>query len=211
LRTNPVTVQTQIIVTHQAIPLVFAVVLFFAMAYSANSFLFAILSNSGYVCRPDPEKNLRTLAVGSKIDVEFATSHACFPTGIQLEAAAKYRIKFSDEDSVPWKDGDIKVKGRQGYGSLEPNVPRYMILGAPMRRIASEKWFRPVARIGSYQKEEHLLGPHSTIVEARRTGELFLYVNDAVLGLPEVWDLFYRNNEGYTRVTIEKIDDPATF
>lgn len=40
-------------------------------------------------------------------------------------------------------------------------------------------------------------------IKAQTTGELFLYVNDAVLMLPGVTDLFYRNNTGTARVTVE--------
>ncbi|MGH6834636.1 MAG: DUF2235 domain-containing protein [Methylocella sp.] len=43
-----------------------------------------------------------------------------------------------------------------------------------------------------------------TVIEARSTGELFLYVNDAVLMLPP-WNEFYRNNSGTGSVTVERI------
>ena len=42
-------------------------------------------------------------------------------------------------------------------------------------------------------------------IKAHRTGELFLYVNDAVLGVPGVTDVFYRNNHGQARVEITRL------
>ncbi len=42
-------------------------------------------------------------------------------------------------------------------------------------------------------------------IKAQTTGELFLYVNDAVLMLPGVTDFFYRNNTGTAKVTVEPV------
>jgi hypothetical protein len=38
-----------------------------------------------------------------------------------------------------------------------------------------------------------------------RSGELFLYVNEAVIPLPWLSDLFYRNNKGSAQVVIERL------
>jgi hypothetical protein len=48
--------------------------------------------------------------------------------------------------------------------------------------------------------------PRELIAEftPRRNGEVFLFVNDAVIGLPRIADYFYRtNNEGRATVVIE--------
>jgi uncharacterized protein (DUF2235 family) len=42
-------------------------------------------------------------------------------------------------------------------------------------------------------------------ITADATGELFLYVNDAVLTWPERTDMFYRNNSGVAKVTVTRI------
>ncbi len=42
-------------------------------------------------------------------------------------------------------------------------------------------------------------------IKAQTTGELFLYVNDAVLMLPGATDFFYRNNTGTAMVTVEPV------
>jgi hypothetical protein len=46
-------------------------------------------------------------------------------------------------------------------------------------------------------------------IKARSTGELFLYVNDAVLLWPGKSDLFYQNNSGSARVAVENITADA--
>ncbi|MDQ6703582.1 MAG: DUF2235 domain-containing protein [Pseudomonadota bacterium] len=42
-------------------------------------------------------------------------------------------------------------------------------------------------------------------ITADATGELFLYVNDAVLTLPGLTDVFYKNNSGTAKVTVTRI------
>jgi hypothetical protein len=41
---------------------------------------------------------------------------------------------------------------------------------------------------------------------ADRGGELFLYVNDAVIGLPWVSDAYYKNNKGSAKVTVRLLN-----
>lgn len=48
-----------------------------------------------------------------------------------------------------------------------------------------------------------------TEIRARTSGELFLYVNDAVLMLPGQSDLFFSNNNGSGTVAVERITGPA--
>jgi hypothetical protein len=50
--------------------------------------------------------------------------------------------------------------------------------------------------------------PNRTLISditANATGELFLYVNDAVLTLPALTDMFYNNNSGKAKVTVTRI------
>ena len=50
--------------------------------------------------------------------------------------------------------------------------------------------------------------PNQTLISditANATGELFLYVNDAVLTLPNLTRIFYGNNSGTAKVTVARI------
>jgi hypothetical protein len=53
--------------------------------------------------------------------------------------------------------------------------------------------------------------PNKLVVEitARRTGELFLFLNDAALPVPEKWQSFYKNNIGTATVILELLDEEA--
>jgi hypothetical protein len=83
-------------------------------------------------------------------------------------------------------------------------------VGVPLRRELIRPWYRVVVRIGGTGGEEIFLDPESgdshyavsEKIKATRDGELFLFVNDAVTAIPRWYDLFYRNNDGSTRVLL---------
>ena len=85
-----------------------------------------------------------------------------------------------------------------------------MVFALPMRRELIRPWFRIVARTGSTGGEEAFLDPdpkdHSIdeVMRATRDGELFLFVNDAVLGVPGLEGVFYSINIGSADVTITR-------
>jgi hypothetical protein len=82
------------------------------------------------------------------------------------------------------------------------------VLALPMRRELIRPWFRIVARTGSVGEEESFLDPDPKdhwidgVMRATRDGELFLFVNDAVPGIPGLEGVFYSNNVGRADVTV---------
>jgi hypothetical protein len=135
--------------------------------------------------------------------------------GVWLERNGKYLIKFDSTDN--FKDGEIDAS--EGFYSLDTKLSwtqrALMVAGIPLRRELIRPWFRVVARIGGKGGEEFFLDPDFTDtflidvpITATRDGELFLLVNDAVIGIPGFDDyfykLFYRNNKGSARVTITR-------
>ena len=96
----------------------------------------------------------------------------------------------------------------------QPRSTRLLLIAAlPMKRTMIRPWFLPIARIGSTGNDEEFLdanvevstSTHQEIIRARKDGELFFYVNDAILGVPGYWDYFYKNNRGQAEVTIQKL------
>jgi uncharacterized protein (DUF2235 family) len=112
--------------------------------------------------------------------------------------------------TAEFRDGSVKADAR-GYGmyrdsndeflSIEATLWRALLL--PLRRHYAEPWFQPVARYGAIGGEFEFLEPDpdpdvkdiSEIVRPKVDGELFLYVNDAVLPIPGVQP-FYWDNKG---------------
>ena len=79
----------------------------------------------------------------------------------------------------------------------------------PLRREFSMPWFRIVARIGGVGGQEESYEPDfsdmftfDTDKKTKRPGELFLFVNDAVIGWSPLYDVFYKHNDGEVKVLI---------
>jgi hypothetical protein len=100
-------------------------------------------------------------------------------------------------------------------------------VGLPLRRTLAQPWFKPIARIGSTGNDEYPLDSVRRVgrdvlrkelvaeLTARTTGELFLYVNDAVIGLPGIADSFYvgrwkaSRNVGTAKIKVEAVTSIA--
>jgi hypothetical protein len=96
-----------------------------------------------------------------------------------------------------------------------------MALGLPIRRLVGSNWFAPILRIGNRGFGETVVAftrqdsascqcpattSYSATFKARRDGELFISVNDAVIGIPGQVDRFYRNNKGKAELTLQVLD-----
>ncbi|SNT53087.1 Uncharacterized protein, PA2063/DUF2235 family [Tardiphaga sp. OK246] len=118
----------------------------------------------------------------------------------------------------PLRNGDVTTDAR-GYSTFRnpPGTPRipagtqltwgetiWHILKSPLRRYYFQPWFQPIARYGSLGNEVDFLEPDpdrsvkriSEYVTPKVTGELFFYLNDAVLALPRRFQWFYNDNKG---------------
>jgi len=77
------------------------------------------------------------------------------------------------------------------------------VLATPLRRYYSHPWFQPVARYGFVGNEVDFLEPDpdpkvtkvEEVVNPKVAGELFFYLNDAVL-VPRSYQRFYVDNKG---------------
>jgi uncharacterized protein (DUF2235 family) len=192
------------------LPTAFAAVFVVAGVLGASRLLFAAGSQFGLVC----SATAQVTPVTSRIERPgFDTRSLCWASGVSLEADTRYRIAI--EPTGDWMDGaHIRVSDLNGFGS-ERMTP-LMYLGLPIRRAAGEPWFRPFVRVGSWGADHHALhlraepsgaSPTRWVgeVTARTSGELFVYVNDSVVGLPWLADVFYRNNRGTATVIVERL------
>jgi hypothetical protein len=80
----------------------------------------------------------------------------------------------------------------------------------PLRRETTQDWFHVVLRYGSVGGEETFIVPDpddyliQSPIRATRDGELFVFVNDAVIGIPGLYGHFYRNNGGSADLVITR-------
>jgi hypothetical protein len=211
------------VLKHWTLPLVFAVVIFVilasALTASVNRVLFAAFDLAGQVCTPSPAP---AQPVTGSMKAKFETSALCAPTGLLLEKNQSYRVTLVVTD--PWEDGHKsgesdpeKARGIEtgpdgfGYERMRP----MMWLGLPIRRLVGSNWFATILRVGNkgfgelvppFAKDRSGNGYTATF-KARKSGELFVYVNDTVVGIPGYFDVFYKNNKGKADLTIELLKD----
>lgn len=175
-------------------PLVFGVGVLMALIWvglaTLNRAGFALTGASGSLC---VDRAGRMPEAPGRWTVALVNTEMCNSTGVTLQAGVRYRIEIA-LPAGGWHDGTILVDKPTGFGTLDKK-PAVFLLALPIRRILTAPWFVPVVRIGSRTAEYHLLGQGAIEVTPRQTGQLFLFVNDAI-GLPPFTRYFYDNNSG---------------
>jgi len=214
------------------LPTIFAllifVVLLAAAATAINRLSFAVFDVAGGICVPS--QNPPAHPVTGSNGASFDTRELCHATGLAVERNKSYRVTLAVTD--PWEDGHDyhqpdpeKARGietgPQGFGA-EKMRPA-MWLGVPIRRLVGSNWFATVLRIGNRGFGELVLPferrdtpacqcpaatSYTATFRARKSGELFVYVNDSVIGIPGLFDVFYTsNNKGKADLKIELLPD----
>jgi uncharacterized protein (DUF2235 family) len=216
---------------HWILPAVFAAIIFVVLLYAGFCLIsrmsFTLADATGHVCTPSMPPP--AVPVTSKSEPKsFETKAVCTPTGLRVEKGASYDVVLTITE--PWEDGHTfnatdprKAKGietgPEGFGT--DKMSSMMYLGLPLRRQIASNWFAPILRVGNtgfgevtpgFVREETPgcpcpAGParYKTTFKAPKTGEVFVYVNDSVIGLPWIYDYFYRsNNAGAAAITLQK-------
>lgn len=191
-------------------PFVFAVMFLYLGLAIASHLLFNIQDVWGATCKESGETI--DLDVNQSVDlpVEFRTAEFCHATGVMLKGGrTKYNIRLVP--TPDWSDGGIAVKaGASPLPSAGWFKSILFYAAVPLRRELFEDWFEVVFRYGRTGGEEafYLYDPTDPLIRFNMTptrdGELFIFVNDAVIGLPGLYDRFYRNNRGSARITVTR-------
>jgi uncharacterized protein (DUF2235 family) len=194
-------------ISYKIFPLLFGVaalaVVVLSVVGTLNRAWFAFEGALGTVC-------VDTQPVAPNVNGEwsvagFTNAERCFATGIEVEAGRHYQIEFTLPEGG-WCDNTLRVQSTAGFSSGGP----VFVAALPFRRVLMSKWFVPMARIGDTLGEYHDLSPGVVSITPRMSGQLFLFVNDAIgVGPYESW--FYRNNNGRpAAVKVRKLAAPGT-
>ncbi len=214
-RTHPLYLSIHYAVKRYVAPAFFALLFAHLGLGLASHALFNVQDYAGLVCRETgkaleigPGETIHIATRDSARFPLFDTASLCQNMGVKLEQNKRYRITVKAVE--PFTDGGIEAS--RGFYFLDP--PRlwqkaFMFVAVPFRRELIRPWFRIVARIGGKGGEETFLDPDpkdgsiSEVITATRDGELFLFVNDAVLPVPGLYGFFYTlNNLGKAEVAI---------
>ena len=191
-------------------PAFFALLFVYLGLCLASHLLYNVQDVAGFTCT----ESAATKTVPDKKDkslepISFDTSDFCKPTGIMVEKGVRYLVEIKGQD---WTDGGIPVHVG-GFSTANPPSWYHRILLAlvvPLRRETTQDWFHVVLRYGSVGGEEDFIEPDpddkylETTIRPKRSGEVFVFVNDAVVGIPGLYDLFYRGNKGTATLTITR-------
>jgi hypothetical protein len=168
---------------------------------------FNLRDAAGFICT-ETEHPITVTANDTQVvknEPQFGPASLCWASGLQLVRSFRYEITIVGDQSVPWCRSDYKtdlagfdISSLPNIWSLDGLYARTaMFLEVPIRRVWYRPWFRIIARIGRLGADEYFLDPDYPIrpnlselkvaITPKRTGELFLYVNDAVTGVPN-WE-----------------------
>lgn len=107
------------------------------------------------------------------------------PTGIMVTKGETYQIMATGE----WQDADFPPTDANGFkGFTAP-----MFFGMLLKPMPSQYYMKLCGKVGNWKFPIGI----STTVEMKRTGELYLFPNDA--------KGFFDNNNGSIKVTVLKV------
>jgi Uncharacterized alpha/beta hydrolase domain (DUF2235) len=143
-----------------------------------------------------------------KLDV----AKVCNSTAIWVEQGQKYVIKVTPDGD--WLSDGLPASTRGvNLSELESRWEKIKAVALwPFTRNYSKSRFAVLARVGVAGNDEYFLEPDpipgakvlDVEITPRRSGELFLYVNERVLALPWLWDTFYRDNKGTATLEVRR-------
>jgi uncharacterized protein (DUF2235 family) len=168
---------------------------------------FHIADAAGKVCDAGP--GAARGQIGSPFS--FDSQDLCTATGVQIKKGKRYQISLElpREPEEPWMDRKIPVSSPAGFTIASPELSWFQraifTLSLPFRRVMNADWFVPIARIGQSGPYFQLTASPAELT-APASGELFLFVNDAIL---PPWQFFYRNNRGIATVTVTDVTEEA--
>ena len=205
-------------------PTFFAVVFVYVGFAIISHLVYNVLDVAGFTCvHRDADLKPAVLKAGQSRIIEFKTSELCKATGVLLEHRGHYNVSIQpgakNGEDKKWFNGLTRI-GTPVGGFSPKERPAwyervYLSFLLPLRRELAQDWLRIVLRFGNIGGEEAFYKPDladtmirfdiKPTIAPHGQEELFIFVNDAVIGFPGLYDLFYRNNRGTAQLTVRRI------
>ena len=217
LRSHPYYQGTFAVARHYVLPTAFGwtVLLVAALVGTGlmNRLVFETASGFGALC-----SGSGGVPVTGPVQRHFVPRDFCFDTGLTLEAGSRYKAVVSvnavdGHDPLDASAG-VRTSSPAGFNAVSPGLSLAQRIAfaasIPFRRVVAENWMVPLARIGATGTDQYPLTEGSTEFTARGTGQLFLFVNDAILPIgPGGWGwtrAYYSNNAGTVTLTLSRVN-----
>ena len=197
------------------VPLLLAGVTVWYGATLLSHLFFNAADSFGAFCKGTPAAQLVAVDRGiAQPANDFDTSSICAATGLTVRSGLKYEILVTM--TTPWEDDGRPVPPAGYRTSTIQSDQRWKGYATIfLRRILFRPWYRLIARVGETGVDEYFLDPvpvqntspqaYRDRFVAQRSGEIFLYVNDAATGLPWLSDWYYKGNKGSAKVTVRLV------
>ena len=203
LRTNPLYLTIAHVMRFRIAPLFYAALCGLLFLYLGttivNRAVFLYEDAAGYFCRGESSVTLETIPRGEQRSFSLPARGFCFATGILLEEIQSYLLAF--EQVNPGRSDESVFATKAGYATDQ--FPGWRPLFAqPFKRIWGCPFFRMIAQIGTSGNELRCLAPRpsesgsgaTAMIRPRKSGQLFLYLNDIALAVPSLAGIFYTSN-----------------
>ena len=170
-----------------------------AALFVADRVVFFLRDGSGSLCNGSPT----SVPVVETSLVSFDVANPCFATGIRLGKGNVYRFQVRDD---LWHDG-----GHEANADGLRQVPPQLVFAGPSRRHVFHPWMKLMGRVGETRAETFAIASGMATYKAKTDGELFLYVNDAVIGLApgrhwaQPYHCSWGRNKGTVHVTVSLV------
>lgn len=200
--------------TQTVLPGIFVVLFVLAGWALASQFVLTMMESTGATC---------STVVGE--NGPFRTSAVCAIPDGGVRAGSRYQIALTIQeewfDLDPFGITDGVPAGPNGVAAKD--VTALMKLSAPLRRHLGQAWFKLMVRVGAtgsdiYDLDWRRVSPipsgsglagevhYLAEMTARTGGQLYVYVNDAVL-LPFPPRFFYSRNRGSAEVVVTLVSE----
>jgi hypothetical protein len=172
------------------------------------------------VCLISPTSIAGPATCAAKCEVEpqdtrinLDVSKSCNATRIWVEQGQQYYIKVSPDG--PWESSGEAASPRGIYpwklNSRWEKIKALLLW--PLNRDLSKPRFAVFARVGDAGNDEYFLQPDPSPsaevldmqITPRRSGELFFYINERVLALPWLRELFYGEDKGTATIAVRRV------
>ena len=181
---------------------------------------FSLADSTGAFCTSSVKAQLTAITSDYSYRLEFDPSEDCWASGLAAEKGATYRVVLNIADTMgSWKDDTLEADLQ---GNMEDHNLFTRILAWPSKRYLWENYYKPIARIRTHApratgQDEYVLNltfgsskkRYDCLVSdftAQSSGELFLFVNDAIIyARPNATVGTYENNKGKAEVYVKRI------
>jgi hypothetical protein len=186
----------------------------------ASRIFFSLADSTGLYCKADASVPSATITTTYSKVLTFSPVKPCWPSGLLAQKGASYRVVLDITDTAgSWKDDTLKA---DLLGNREDHRPDIGITAWFTKRYLWEKYYKPIARIRNTKanatgQDEYILNPtfgsseehYKCLVSdftAQSSGELFFFVNDAIVyARPNLVTGTYDNNKGTADVYVKRI------